>query len=132
MRHQCAIKLQTMWIKHKTREKVFNSLKRFSIFKGYLVQFVEKIRAKILNKKCSMIQTNIRKFLLDKRLQKIKQAATNSVSKIAANYRMIKQRAIFKKIKENTIKIQKNIRFYLSMAAYFRLKNCRQTTQIIF
>jgi len=45
---------------------------------------------------------------------------------------MIKQRAIFRKIKQNTIKIQKNIRFYLTMAAYFRLKNCREVTQYIF
>lgn len=54
------------------------------------------------------------------------------MSKIAANYRMIKQRAIFIKIKQSTIKIQKNIRFYLTMAAYFRLKNCREVTQYIF
>ena len=125
MRHQCANKLQTMWKKHKNREKVFNSLKRFALFKGYLVKLIEHIRTKILNKKCSKIQKKIKKYLLDKRLQKIKEAATKSVSKIAAYYRMVKQRAIYLKIRHNTIKIQANIRFFLTMAAYFRAKNCR-------
>jgi hypothetical protein len=40
---------------------------------------------------------------------------------------MKKQRQIFLKIRQQATKIQANIRFFLTMAQYFREKNCRET-----
>ncbi len=45
---------------------------------------------------------------------------------------MRKQRRKFLEIRQNAIKLQANVRFFLTMAAYFRLKNCREAAQAIF
>lgn len=57
---------------------------------------------------------------MEKRLQKYKEAGTKAVTKIAAYYRMRKQRRKFLKIRAQAIKLQANIRFYLAMAAFIR------------
>lgn len=56
---------------------------------------------------------------------KIKEQAEKSLIKIIAYLRMKKCRMAFLKIKQNAIKIQANIRFFLTMSQYFKQKNCR-------
>jgi hypothetical protein len=45
---------------------------------------------------------------------------------------MKKQRSAFLKIKEQAIKLQANIRFFLTMAHYIKEKNCREAAIYIF
>lgn len=58
-------------------------------------------------------------------MQKIKEQAEKSLIKILAYLRMKKCRMAFLKVKRNAIKVQANIRFFLSMSQYFKQKNCR-------
>jgi hypothetical protein len=61
-----------MYVKHVMRGKAHTLFKRVAIFKGYLVRLVAHVRAKIMNRNCTKVQKSIKKYLLDKRLQKIK------------------------------------------------------------
>jgi hypothetical protein len=45
---------------------------------------------------------------------------------------MKKQRAAFLKIKSQVVSIQANIRFFMTMAQYFKEKNCREAAIFIF
>lgn len=132
MRIQCANKIKRMYVNSVFRSKAKAQFKRVAILKGYLCQLVAEVRTQIMNDKCSKLQKVIRKYLMEKRLQKIKEQATKSVTKIAAYYRMKKERRRFLDIREKTIKIQANIRFMLTMAAYFRFKNCREVAVEVF
>jgi hypothetical protein len=60
-----------------------------------MLAIVAKIREKIKIRKCIKVQKRIKKYLLEKHLQKIKEQATRSVSKISAYFKMKKQRGIY-------------------------------------
>jgi hypothetical protein len=51
---------------------------------------------------------------------------------IVSVLRMKKQRRAFLKTREQVIKVQANIRFFLNMAKYFRIKNCQEVAMNIF
>lgn len=70
------------------RGQVKKFLFSIKVLKSNMLDLVAKIRQKILNKKCTKIQKYIKKYLLEKRLQKIKEQATKSVTKIASVYKM--------------------------------------------
>jgi len=99
MRIQCANKIKRMYVSSVFRRKVTLFLKAVKVLKGHMLALVQDIRMKLMKKKCVKIQRYIRKYLLDKRLQKIKAQAEKSVTKIASVLKMKKQRAIFLKIK---------------------------------
>ena len=120
MRIQCANKIKHMYRSSVFRGQVSTFFRRIAVLKGCLTNLAAEARAKILNRKCSTVQKYVRRYLLEKRLQKIKEQGTKSVTKIAAFYRMRKQRRKFLDIRAKAIKVQANIRFFLSMAAYFR------------
>lgn len=132
MRIQCANKIKRMYVSSVFRGKVNTFLKRVAILKGHLCQMITKVRAEILNRKCSKIQSYIRKYLLEKRLQKIKEQGTKSVTRIAAFFKMKKERRKFLETRQKIIKVQANIRFFLAMAAYIREKNCKEIALHIF
>jgi hypothetical protein len=54
------------------------------------------------------------------------------VNKIAAVYRMKKQRKIFLELRAKAIKMQANIRYFLTMANYLKYKNCREAALFVF
>lgn len=132
MRIQCANKIKRMYVNSVFRGKAKAQFKRVAIMKGYLCQLVGEVRTQIMNTKCSKVQKVVRRYLMEKRLQKIKEQATKSVTRIAAYYRMKKERSKFLDIRRKTIKVQANIRFMLTMAAYFRFKNCREIAYELF
>jgi hypothetical protein len=92
---------------------------------------VSKVREKILVRKVRKIQNVVKKYLLDKRLEKIKEQATKLVNRLHSVIKMKKQRALYLAIRQKIIKVQANIRFFLSMAKYFREKNCRDVAYIL-
>ena len=53
------------------------------------------MREKILNQKCSKIQHYVKRYLLEKRFQRIKEQATKSVTKIGSTWKMYKQRKAY-------------------------------------
>ena len=124
MRIQCANKIKHMYEHAKFRTQAKDFIKKIKILKIHLLTFLSMVREKIKNKKCKIIQKRIKKFLLEKRLQKIKEQATKSVTKISSVYKMKIQRRIFLQTRSKAIAIQKNIRFYLSMCNFIKIKNC--------
>ena len=65
-------------------------------------------------------------------MEKYKIAGTKAVTRISAFYRMRRERKKFLKVRKDTIRLQANIRFFLSMAAFIRFKHCRQVASEIF
>jgi hypothetical protein len=84
-----------MYVSSVFRGQVKTFLGSIRILKKHMLAIVAKVREKIKIRKCIKIQKRIKKYLLEKRLQKIKEQATRSVSKISAYYKMKKQRNIF-------------------------------------
>ena len=74
----------------------------------------------------------MRRYLLEKRFQRIKEQATKSVTKIGATWKMYKQRKIYLRIRQNIIKIQAHARFFTSMGKFFKLQKCREAALHIF
>jgi len=72
MRIQCANKIKRMYVSSVFRGKVSLFLKAVKVLKGHMLSLVQGIRLKLVKKKCIKIERYIRKYLLDKRLQKIK------------------------------------------------------------
>lgn len=132
LRIQAANKIKRAFKSSVLRGQVKDFFKRIKLMKIHLLTILSKIRQKIKIKKCRKIQKYVRKYLLEKRLQKIKEQATKSVNKIAAVYRMKKQRKIFLELRAKAIKIQANIRYFLTMANYIKYKNCREAILYVF
>lgn len=120
MRIQCANKIKRMYVSSVFRGQTKKFLFSIKVLKSHLLFTVHKIREKIMIKKCTKIQKYIKKYLLEKRLQKIKEKAEKSVSTINAYLKMKKQRYAFLQIKTKVITVQANIRFFLTMAQYFK------------
>lgn len=106
------------------RGQVKTFLSKIYVLKVQMKSLVEKIREKIKIKKIIKVQKAINKFLFQKRLEKIKQQATKSVNTITSIYKMRKQRKIYLETKKKILKIQSNIRFFLKMGHFIRLKFC--------
>jgi hypothetical protein len=132
MRIQCANKIKRMYQSSVFRGQVKTFLQSIKVLKINMLFVVGKVREKIKIKKCRKIQRYIKKYLLEKRLQKIKEQATKSVTKISAYLRMKKQRGIFLNIKRQAVRVQANIRFFLTMAQYIKEKNCREVALHLF
>ena len=65
-------------------------------------------------------------------MEKYRIAGTKAVTRISAFYRMRKQRRKYLKIKEDAIRLQANMRFFLSMASFIRFKHCRDISSFFF
>jgi hypothetical protein len=72
MRIQCANKIKRMYVSSVFRGQVSTFLQSIRVLKKHLLIIVAKIREKIKVRKCIKIQKRIKKYLLEKRLQKIK------------------------------------------------------------
>lgn len=75
-------------------------------------------------KKAVRIQNMIKKYLWQKRLEKIKEKAEKSVTMISNWIKMMKQRRTYLEIRANIIRLQANCRFQISTAAFLRQKQC--------
>ena len=114
------------------RRKVKGLFQMVAIFKGHLLWMVENIRQKILKRKCIKIQKAVKVYLMEKRMEKYRIAGTKAVTRISAFYRMRKQRRKYLKVRNDAIRLQANIRFFLSMAAFMRYKNCKAIADYLF
>jgi hypothetical protein len=132
MRIQCANKIKKMYINSVFRGKVKSLFSMVAIFKGHLHWLVERVREKIMARNCKKVQKAVKAFLLERRMQKYREAGTKAVTRLSAFYRMNKQRRKFLKIRSQAIAVQANIRFFLSMAAFIRLKHCREVAYHLF
>lgn len=63
--------------------------------KYYMFDLVRQARKKIIQKKARSIQYVIKQYLWFIRLERIKEAATKSVTKIGAYFKMKRQRKLF-------------------------------------
>lgn len=72
MRIQCANKIKRMYVSSVFRGQIKTFLQSIRVLKKHLLIVVAKIREKIKVRKCIKIQKRIKKYLLEKRLQKIK------------------------------------------------------------
>ena len=132
LRMHSADKIKRMYVNSVFRGKVKEMFKMVAIFKGHLVKMVEEVRMKIMAKNCAKVQKVVKAFLLERRMQKYRIAGTKAVTKLSAFYRMRKQRRKYLKIRNQIIKVQSNLRFFLSMAAFIRFKHCRDIAYNFF
>lgn len=109
-----------MYNKAIFRGKVKHFIEIMKTLKNYTIDFSKKVKFRLMEKKVSRIQNTIKKYLWHARLEKIKVEATKSVTRIAAYLRMKKQRKWFLNLKKNMLKIQANVRCYLSMNKFFK------------
>ena len=132
MRIQCTNKIKRMYQCSVFRGKVNRFFKRIAIFKGQLCGLVAQVRMDIMNRNCTKVQIACRKYILEKRLQKIKEQGTKSVTKIAAFFKMKRERRKFLASKSKVIKLQSKVRFFINMASYVKERNCREVANYIF
>lgn len=119
-RIQCANKMKRMYQSAVFRGQVKAFLQSIRIMKLHMFWLVSEVREKILNHKCSRVQFYIKRYLLEKRFQRIKEQATKSVTKISAQWKMYKQRKIYLEIRKKAISLQANVRFFISMGRYLK------------
>ena len=96
-----------------------------NLLKYDMTSLLKNVRQTIFNKKIVKIQNSVRKYLLQIRLEKIKEEGTKSVTKISAFYKMKKQRRLFLQTKAKAVRLQANFRAYIAMGKYFKEKYVR-------
>lgn len=100
------------------RIQVKHFMQKIANFKRAMHSVVEKARETIFNKKIIRVQHVIRKYLWHLRLEKIKEQATKSVTKISSYLKMKKQRKWFLNLRKNILSVQSNVRTFLSMKKF--------------
>jgi len=85
-----------------------------------MLKLVKKARDSILTRKIIRVQNVIKKYLWHLRLERIKEEATKSVTKISSYLKMKKQRKIYLEKRKNIIKLQAQIRRFTSMRYFYK------------
>lgn len=124
MRVQVANRVKVMYRNALFRVQVRAFTHRIGVLKDSMHRVVRKCRESILNKKVLRVQNVIRKYLWHLRLERIKEEATKSVTKISSYLKMKKQRKAYLERRRNIIRLQNNIRTFLSMRYFYKEKVC--------
>ncbi len=132
LRISVANRLKTVYTNAVFRTKVKTFLKSIKILKTHMKLLAFDVKDKILNNKVLKIQNVVKKFLWQRRLEKIKEEATKSVTKIAAFWRMKRQRRIYLQSKQQILSIQSNVRLFLTMGRILRHRYCFKMVKEFF